>query len=148
MNVGKAICVFILGAAFLFAAASANGKAFYVAGDSNRTVGGASCGDALSVACFNNPAIDRAHDAAEARDSRVVAFGEMGVDLVEQSITEVRTMSYLSYPSMLEEARLETAIPWYLDGFTRRSGIQTTGKGTTLVLRISAHAATTSHDPA
>lgn len=48
------------------------------------------------------------------------------VDLVEQSIKEIRTMSYLLYPPMLEEAGLETAIPWYLDGFGKRSGIQTT----------------------
>lgn len=54
--------------------------------------------------------------------------GQLGecMDLVEQSITEIRTMSYLLYPPMLEEAGLETAILWYLDGFSRRSGIQTT----------------------
>jgi signal transduction histidine kinase len=45
--------------------------------------------------------------------------------LVDQSITEVRTMSYLLYPPMLEEMGLETAISWYLDGFTKRSGVQT-----------------------
>jgi signal transduction histidine kinase len=48
------------------------------------------------------------------------------VDLVEQSITEIRTMSYLLYPPMLEEAGLETAILWYLDGFAKRSEIKTT----------------------
>jgi signal transduction histidine kinase len=46
--------------------------------------------------------------------------------LVEQSITEVRTMSYLLYPPMLEEMGLETAISWYLDGFAKRSGIHAT----------------------
>jgi signal transduction histidine kinase len=45
--------------------------------------------------------------------------------LVNQSLTEVRTMSYLLYPPMLEEIGLRAAIPWYLDGFTKRSGIQT-----------------------
>jgi hypothetical protein len=54
MSVRKAISVFILGAALLFGATSANGKAFYVSGNSNRTVGGGSCGDALSVEWFNN----------------------------------------------------------------------------------------------
>lgn len=48
------------------------------------------------------------------------------LDLVEQSIREVRTISYLLYPPMLEEMGLKTAIPWYLDGFTKRSGIHTT----------------------
>jgi signal transduction histidine kinase len=45
--------------------------------------------------------------------------------LVDQSITEVRTMSYLLYPPMLEEMGLEMAIGWYLDGFAKRSGIRT-----------------------
>jgi signal transduction histidine kinase len=46
--------------------------------------------------------------------------------LAEQSMAEVRTMSYLLYPPMLEEMGLKIAIPWYLDGFAKRSGIQTT----------------------
>lgn len=45
--------------------------------------------------------------------------------LVSQSLTEVRTMSYLLYPPMLEEIGLRAAIPWYLEGFTKRSGVQT-----------------------
>jgi signal transduction histidine kinase len=48
------------------------------------------------------------------------------VRLVDQSIMEVRTMSYLLYPPMLEEMGLETAISWYLDGFAKRSGVVTT----------------------
>lgn len=47
-------------------------------------------------------------------------------ELVEQSIKEIRTMSYLLYPPMLEEAGLETAAVWYVDGFAKRSGIETT----------------------
>jgi signal transduction histidine kinase len=43
--------------------------------------------------------------------------------LVDQSIMEVRTMSYLLYPPMLEEMGLEIAISWYLDGFAKRSGV-------------------------
>ena len=57
------------------------------------------------------------------------AAGRQVVDclhLVEKSIREVRTMSYLLYPPMLEEMGLQTAIPWYLEGFAKRSGIQTT----------------------
>ncbi|HET6932386.1 MAG TPA: PAS domain S-box protein [Candidatus Acidoferrum sp.] len=45
--------------------------------------------------------------------------------LVEEAIKEVRTISYLLYPPMLEELGLKSAIPWYLDGFTKRSGIKT-----------------------
>jgi PAS domain S-box-containing protein len=46
--------------------------------------------------------------------------------LTEEAIKEVRTISYLLYPPMLEELGLKSAIPWYLDGFTLRSGIKTT----------------------
>ena len=41
-------------------------------------------------------------------------------------IKEVRTISYLLYPPMLEEVGLKSAIPWYLDGFSKRSNIKTT----------------------
>jgi PAS domain S-box-containing protein len=48
------------------------------------------------------------------------------LSLAEQAIREVRTISYLLHPPMLEEMGLSTAISWYLDGFGKRSGIQTT----------------------
>lgn len=48
------------------------------------------------------------------------------VRLAEDSIKEVRTISYLMYPPMLEEMGLESAIGWYLDGFSARSGVETT----------------------
>jgi PAS domain S-box-containing protein len=46
--------------------------------------------------------------------------------LTEEAIREVRTISYLLYPPMLEELGLKSAIPWYLEGFSNRSGIKTT----------------------
>jgi PAS domain S-box-containing protein len=46
-------------------------------------------------------------------------------DLTEEAIKDVRTISYLLYPPMLEELGLKSAIPWYLDGFSKRSGIKT-----------------------
>jgi PAS domain S-box-containing protein len=46
--------------------------------------------------------------------------------LTEDAVREVRTISYLLYPPMLEEMGLKSAIPWYLDGFAKRSGIRTT----------------------
>ena len=45
------------------------------------------------------------------------------LNLVDQSIQELRTMSYLLYPPMLEEMGLKTAILWYVEGFAARSGI-------------------------
>jgi PAS domain S-box-containing protein len=46
--------------------------------------------------------------------------------LAEECVKEVRTISYLLYPPFLEEMGLKSAIPWYVDGFTKRSGIKTT----------------------
>jgi PAS domain S-box-containing protein len=46
------------------------------------------------------------------------------VNLADNCIKEIRTMSYLLYPPMLEELGLCSAVPWYLDGFAARSGIR------------------------
>jgi len=51
---------------------------------------------------------------------------ERCIQLVEDSIKQIRTISYLLYPPMLEEVGLQSAIPWYLDGFSKRSNIKTT----------------------
>ena len=59
------------------------------------------------------------------QDETAREFGQC-IKLMEDSIREVRTVSYLLYPPMLEEMGLKSAIPWYLDGFSTRSGIKTT----------------------
>jgi PAS domain S-box-containing protein len=45
--------------------------------------------------------------------------------LADDCITEVRTLSHLLYPPLLEEIGLKSAVPWYLDGFAKRSRIKT-----------------------
>jgi PAS domain S-box-containing protein len=59
------------------------------------------------------------------------------VQLAEECVKEVRTISYLLYPPMLEEMGLKSAIPWYLEGFTARSGIQVTFDASDDFRRIS-----------
>ena len=59
-------------------------------------------------------------------DNRAVEKVAECVQLVSTSIKEVRTISYLLYPPMLEEMGLQSAILWYLDGFGTRSGIKAT----------------------
>jgi signal transduction histidine kinase len=44
--------------------------------------------------------------------------------LVQEMSQEVRTISYLLHPPMLDEAGLTSALRWYLEGFTQRSKIQ------------------------
>lgn len=57
--------------------------------------------------------------------------GQRGMDLLQQScellqncLSEVRTMSYLLHPPLLDEAGFTTAAAWYVKGFTERSGIE------------------------
>jgi PAS domain S-box-containing protein len=40
--------------------------------------------------------------------------------------TELRTMSHLLHPPLLDEVGLSSALQWYVDGFSKRSGIVTT----------------------
>ena len=47
------------------------------------------------------------------------------VGLAEVSLQEIRTLSYLLFPPILDEAGLEPALRWYAKGFSSRSGIQT-----------------------
>jgi signal transduction histidine kinase len=44
--------------------------------------------------------------------------------MTDECIREVRTISYLLYPPMLEEMGLQMAIEWHVDGFTKRSSIR------------------------
>jgi PAS domain S-box-containing protein len=61
----------------------------------------------------------------EKHDETALELGQC-IRLMEDSIREVRTVSYLLYPPMLEEVGLISAIPWYLDGFSTRSRVKTT----------------------
>ena len=42
--------------------------------------------------------------------------------LTERCISEMRTLSYLLHPPMIDEAGLASAARWYIDGFGERSG--------------------------
>jgi signal transduction histidine kinase len=46
--------------------------------------------------------------------------------LTDQVISEVRTLSYLLHPPMLDEAGLASAVEWYVRGFSERSKIAVT----------------------
>jgi PAS domain S-box-containing protein len=45
------------------------------------------------------------------------------ISLAEQSMTEVRTLSYLLHPPFLDDMGLVSALRWYANGFSERSGI-------------------------
>ena len=43
---------------------------------------------------------------------------------LEHATQEIRTLSFLLHPPMLDDLGLEYALPWYVEGFCRRSGIE------------------------
>jgi PAS domain S-box-containing protein len=82
-----------------------------------------SLGQYLAVLKMN---LDSVASSVGQKDAGVAQVVAQCIRLAEDSIKEVRTVSYLLYPPMLEEMGLKSAIPWYLDGFSARSGIKTT----------------------
>jgi signal transduction histidine kinase len=46
------------------------------------------------------------------------------LDLANRCTSEVRTMSYLLHPPLLDEMGLASALGWYVEGFGERSGIR------------------------
>ncbi len=48
---------------------------------------------------------------------------EENLNLTEQISTDIRTVSYLLHPPMLDEMGLHSALRWYIDGFAERSKI-------------------------
>ncbi len=61
---------------------------------------------------------------ARSTQSKEQAAGEASEILV-RVIQQVRSMSHLLHPPLLDEVGLLSAVRWYLEGFTKRSGIET-----------------------
>src|ERR1700730_46822 len=45
--------------------------------------------------------------------------------LIDRAIKQVRSISHLLHPPLLDEVGLNSALRWYLEGLTKRSGIET-----------------------
>src|SRR6202041_4136729 len=43
--------------------------------------------------------------------------------LADRAVQEIRTMSYLLHPPLLDEVGLNCAAEWFVEGFAKRSGI-------------------------
>jgi signal transduction histidine kinase len=56
-------------------------------------------------------------------DPDSAAYRREASSLAERCLKEVRTLSYLLHPPMLDDVGLTTAISWYAGGFSERSGI-------------------------
>jgi PAS domain S-box-containing protein len=75
----------------------------------------------LLAAMNMNLAILFSEQAGLSRDA-AKSLAENG-SLVDQALRDIRTMSYLLHPPLLDEIGLGSALEWYLGGFAQRSSI-------------------------
>ena len=64
------------------------------------------------------------NDSVAALNSEERQLIAQSLKLVDQCSEEVRTLSYLLHPPLLDEFGLTVALKWYIDGFTRRTAIK------------------------
>ncbi len=60
---------------------------------------------------------------AKDRDPKIVDLVVQSRKLSDDLSKEIRTLSYLLHPPLLDEAGLGSALQWYVEGFSQRSGI-------------------------
>ena len=70
--------------------------------------------------------LGRLRDAMKDSDDLAHALLKSAGELADSAVREVRTVSYLMHPPMLDEAGLAPALRWYARGFAERSGIRVT----------------------
>lgn len=79
-----------------------------------------SAGQTLTALSMNLSAlINEAKDATPSLTKK----GENILELVQQLSREIRTTSYLLHPPLLDESGLASALNWYVQGVTERSGL-------------------------
>ena len=59
-----------------------------------------------------------------ANSRRALAVSDASA-MIERALQQVRSISHLLHPPLLDEVGLSSAIAWFLEGFTKRSGIGT-----------------------
>jgi signal transduction histidine kinase len=86
-----------------------------------------STGQILAALQLNLAAAQQDAAALAQRPSRQVARAlkkklAEGIYFADQAINEIRTMSYLLHPPMLDETGLRVALEWFVAGFAERAG--------------------------
>jgi PAS domain S-box-containing protein len=69
-------------------------------------------------------ALGRLRDELPRKNKLARSLLQLATDLAEGAVREVRTVSYLMHPPLLDEAGLAPALRWYAKGFAERSGIE------------------------
>lgn len=70
--------------------------------------------------------LDMLHNEVSGLKGRTPQLLAESIDLVQRCSAEIRTLSYLLHPPLLEEAGLGVTVSWYVEGFSKRSGIPVT----------------------
>jgi signal transduction histidine kinase len=79
-----------------------------------------SVGQLVAAVSMNLSAVREQSDRLDAKGAKAVAETIMLVGEIER---EIRTISHLLHPPLLDEAGLGSALRWYVDGFSERSKI-------------------------
>jgi signal transduction histidine kinase len=80
-----------------------------------------SVGQMLAALSMN---IARVETQAQRLDPGIAAAVEESAGIIAQINKEIRTISHLLHPPLLDAAGLASAVRWYVDGFSERSGIK------------------------
>ena len=79
-----------------------------------------SVGQLLAAICMNNASVEtESHKLSPSAAKRVAENDAM----VKEISRQIRTISHLLHPPLLDEAGLASALQWYVDGFSDRSKI-------------------------
>jgi PAS domain S-box-containing protein len=68
--------------------------------------------------------LSQLHASIPSSSRKLRKLASQSIALADQCIRDIRTLSYLLHPPMLDEAGLEDAIRHYVGGFTERTGIE------------------------
>jgi PAS domain S-box-containing protein len=77
-------------------------------------------GQTLTVLALNLAAL---HQTASAQDAKTIRLLADCQQLSNDLSKEIRTLSYLLHPPLLDEVGLGSALRWYVEGFSKRSNI-------------------------
>jgi PAS domain S-box-containing protein len=80
-----------------------------------------STGQNLAAVAMNLSLVARSARALDTPAQKALAES---IAIVEGCVREIRTLSYLLHPPMLDERGLAPALRWFVDGFSKRSGMQ------------------------
>jgi PAS domain S-box-containing protein len=80
-----------------------------------------STGQKLAALGMNLSLIGKSAETLDARARKALAES---LDLLDRSSRDIRTLSYLLHPPLLDERGLAAAVRWFADGFTQRSEVQ------------------------